>query len=188
MHARLLEKWTSTSDASEGEESLNGYHCRSTTIGKAWAVLELAKNWTKVRTWKYERLHFHGFICVAFLCCHATELLIVKVRRRKLKSLKAMYGAILMMSLIVAIKLVLLFFVESTHCIFYCLGLKQNGTVVAAHCSCVAGQGEACSQVATLIFIYKIRCGRNTCTQLYANNLFTGKLKQWHVPPKLHPN
>ena len=32
------------------------------------------------------------------------------------------------------------------------LAVKQNGTVVCAHCSCMAGLGEACSHIAALLF------------------------------------
>ena len=34
---------------------------------------------------------------------------------------------------------------------FTFLPMKRNGTVVAAQCSCVAGQGESCSRVAALM-------------------------------------
>ena len=79
-----------TSGASEGKESMDGYHCRISTkkgMSCCWTCQEL----DKVLTWKYERLHFHRFVCVAILCRHTTELSIGKVRRRKLKSLKPMY-------------------------------------------------------------------------------------------------
>ena len=37
--------------------------------------------------------------------------------------------------------------------------MKQNGTVVAAQCSCVAGQGEACSHVAALMIYLEDKMG-----------------------------
>ena len=151
MHATLLKNWRSVRGASElRRKNLSTGTTAIALLGNARAALELSKNWTKALTWKYERFHFHGFVCVAILHHHATELLIVKVRRLKLKPCMS----ILMMSLSQLNHAA--FFIESTHCIFYFLVMKQNHTVVAAQCSCVAGQGEACSQVATLMFIYKI--------------------------------
>ncbi len=60
--------------------------------------------------------------------------------------------------------------------------MKQNGTVVAAQCSCV-GQGEACSHVAALMFFLEDKM-RQKDMNLSPDTSSTGRLQQWHVPPK----
>ena len=66
---------------------------------------------------------------------------------------------------------------------FTFLAMKQNGTVVGAQCSCVAGQGEACSHVAALMFYLEDKM-RQKALHLPADTSPTGRLQQCHVPPK----
>ena len=63
------------------------------------------------------------------------------------------------------------------------LAMKQNGTAVAAQCSCVAGQGEACNHVSALRFHLENKV-RHKDRHLLADTSSTGRLQQWHVPPK----
>ena len=63
------------------------------------------------------------------------------------------------------------------------LAMKQNGTAVAAQCSCVAEQGEACSHVAALMLYLEDKM-RQKAIHLPADMSSTGRLQQWHVPPK----
>uniref|UniRef100_A0A1X7SP42 PHD-type domain-containing protein n=1 Tax=Amphimedon queenslandica TaxID=400682 RepID=A0A1X7SP42_AMPQE len=49
------------------------------------------------------------------------------------------------------------------------VAVKQNGTVVCAHCSCMAGLGEACSHIAALLFTLEANTKmiqNTTCTSL----------------------
>ena len=48
--------------------------------------------------------------------------------------------------------------------------VKQNGTVVCAHCSCMAGVGEACSHIAALLFALKATTTNNKNTTLHIHH------------------
>ena len=61
--------------------------------------------------------------------------------------------------------------------------MKWNGTVVAAPCSCVAEQGEACSHLAALM-IYLENNMRQKGKHLPADRSSTGRLQQGFVPLK----
>ena len=63
---------------------------------------------------------------------------------------------------------------------FTFLTLKGNGKVVAAQCSCVAGQRGAC-HVAALMFHLEDKM-RHKDTHLPADTSSTGRLQQWDVP------
>ena len=53
---------------------------------------------------------------------------------------------------------------------FTFLAMKQNDTVVAAQCSCVPGQEEACSHVPALMFYLEDKWGRKTCMSLLTHH------------------
>ena len=84
---------------------------------------------------------------------------------------------------LVAIKAHCLSSLKASTTYFTFLAMKQNGTVVAAQCSCVAGQGEACSHVAALMFFLEDKM-RQKDMNLSPDTSSTGRLQQWHVPPK----
>ena len=63
---------------------------------------------------------------------------------------------------------------------FTFLTLKGNGKVVAAQCSCVAGQRRAC-HVAALMFHLEDKM-RQKDTHLPADMSSAGRLQQWDVP------
>ena len=59
------------------------------------------------------------------------------------------------------------------------VAVKTEGTVVVAHCTCMAGLGEACSHVAALLFLLE----GNT---LYRNNQSCTSLPCSWLPPSFH--
>ena len=59
------------------------------------------------------------------------------------------------------------------------VAVKTEGTVVVAHCTCMAGLGEACSHIAALLFLLE----GNT---LYQNNLSCTSLPCSWLPPSFH--
>ena len=76
---------------------------------------------------------------------------------------------------LVAIKAHCLSSLKASTTYFTFLAMKRNGTVVAALCSCVAGQGEACSHVAALM-IYLEDKMRQKAVHLPADVSSTGRL------------
>ena len=84
---------------------------------------------------------------------------------------------------LVAIKAHCLSSLKASTTYFTFLAMKQNGTVVAAQCSCVAGQGEACSHVAALMFYLEDKM-RQKDMHIPPDTSSTGRLQQWHLPPK----
>ena len=84
---------------------------------------------------------------------------------------------------LVAIKAHCLSSLKASTTYFTFLALKRNGKVVAAQCSCVAGQGEACSHVAALMFYLEDKM-RQKDMHLPADTSSTGRLQQWHMPSK----
>ena len=84
---------------------------------------------------------------------------------------------------LVAIKAHCLSSLKASTPYFMFLAMIQEGTVIAAPCSCVAGQGEACSYVAALMFYLEDKM-RQKAMHLPADMSSTGRLLQWHVPPK----
>lgn len=58
------------------------------------------------------------------------------------------------------------------------IAAKQNGIVICAHCTCMAGLGEACSHIAALLFAME------TCNRLNKDTSCTSRPCAW-LPPNM---
>ena len=56
------------------------------------------------------------------------------------------------------------------------VGVDYNGTVLCAHCNCMAGVGEACSHIAALLYFVRTKANLNKQTSC------TSKLCTWLQP------
>ncbi|KAL5471123.1 hypothetical protein EMCRGX_G029204, partial [Ephydatia muelleri] len=56
------------------------------------------------------------------------------------------------------------------------VGVDYNGTVLCAHCNCMAGVGEACSHIAALLYFVRTKANLNKQASC------TSKLYTWLQP------
>ena len=71
--------------------------------------------------------------------------------------------------------------VKEIYTVFVCM--SKQGSIYSAKCQCKAGLGQACSHVAALLFKLEDLKRSNTVS-IPEDITSTGKLQQWHVPPK----
>ena len=159
---RVLVKWRHDSGVSAGEESTGT--AAVAPLGKARAILEQAKDWTKVLT----GLNDFTFMDLYAYLVSSRNRTFDRESLKAFKSLKAykyfsddlvrnVYACHIPNDELIAIKSHCFSSLKASTAYSTFLALKQNGRVVAAQCSCVAGQGEACSHVAAL---YNVLFGR----------------------------
>ena len=183
--SRLLEKWKDSSTSADEE-----FSGAVTSLGMTRAMFKQATNWSKTLKGLSNFTFMDLYIYLVSSCNKTFD-------RESLKAFKLLtaykyFADDLVRNVhtgripandLAAIKAHCLSSLKASTTYFTFLAMKQNGTVVAAQCSCVAGQGEACSHVPALILNLEDNM-RQKAMHLPADTSSTGRLQQWHVPPK----
>ena len=182
----MLVKWKNDCSTSADEESTGAV----TSLGRTRAIFEQATNWTK----SLKGLSDFTFMDLYTYLVSSRNKTFDREGLKAFKSLKAykyfadnlvrnVHAGHIPADDLVAIKAHCLSSLKASTTYFTFLALKRNGKVVAAQCSCVAGQGEACSHVAALMFYLEDKM-RQKDMHLPADTSSTGRLQQWHMPSK----
>ncbi len=64
------------------------------------------------------------------------------------------------------------------------IGIQPNGTIICAHCNCMAGLGEACSHIAAtmyaIMFAVQLQASQSACTSMQCQWLAPAQTKKVH--------